>query len=381
MYPALAVWQKLANEEIIEPDHGHGLSGKAVSHSGEPGISFLWVGSEAGMEADLVKRVGVPYRAIPAAGIHGVGARALPGNLLRLGRGYLQSARILREYRPDALLFTGGYVAVPMALAGRNIPALLYVPDIEPGLALKTLARFADCIAVTAEESRAYFSDRQQVVVTGYPTRPELKAWSIDQARATLGLNADLPALLVFGGSSGARSINRALLAVLPELLAEMQIIHISGRLDWPEVEAAQAELAGRLGDVAHAERYHPYPYLHDEMGAALTAADLALSRAGASSLGEFPMFGLPAVLVPYPYAWQYQQVNARYLAERGAACILPDAELPEQLLPVVLELMRDRSRREAMRQAMAALARPDAARSIARLWLSLVARQNRERI
>lgn len=381
MYPALTVWQKLATEDVFSPGHENGLSELAVSLSGEAEFRFLWVGSEAGMEADLVKRAGVPYREIPAAGVHGVGARALPGNLLRLGRGYLQSVRILREFRPDALMFTGGYVAVPMALAGSKIPALLYVPDIEPGLALKTLARFADCIAVTAEESRAYYSKHRRVVVTGYPTRPELKAWSMDQAREALGLKADLPTLLVFGGSSGARSINRALLAVLPELLAEMQVIHISGRLDWPEVEAAQAGLADRPGDTSHADRYHPYPYLYEEMGAALTAADLVLSRAGASSLGEFPMFGLPALLVPYPHAWQYQQVNARYLAQRGAAQIIQDAELPEQLLPLVRGLMHDHARREAMRQAMTALACPDAARSIARLWLGLAARQDRERI
>ncbi len=132
-------------------------------------------------------------------------------------------------------------------------------------------------------------------------------------------MSDQLPILLVFGGSTGARSINRALLAVLPELLKEMQIIHVSGKLDWAEVEAARGQLSGLSGEQADlAQRYRAYPYLHAEMGAALAAADLALSRAGASSLGEFPQAGLPAILVPYPYAWRYQKVNASYLAAAG---------------------------------------------------------------
>ena len=326
------------------------------------------------MEEDLVKRAGVPYEAIPAAGVHGVGLRALPGNLAQLGRGYFRSRLILRRFRPDVLFFTGGYVAVPVALAGRAIPSLLYVPDIEPGLALKTLARFASRIAVTAEDSRRYFPSGKAVTVTGYPARLELKAWQPEEARQALGLLHGLPTLLVFGGSKGARSINRALIGALPALLAEMQVVHISGQLDWPEVEAARGRLDGAL-----AERYRAYPYLHAEMGAALTAADLVVSRAGASALGEFPLFGLPAVLVPYPYAWRYQQVNAEYLARRGAAVILADADLPARLLPLVQELVRDRPRREAMRQAMLALARPQAAREIAGLLEGLAASQSGE--
>ena len=121
VYPALSVLQALDKDPL----------------------DMLWVGSEGGMEEDLVKRAGIRYTAIPAAGVHGVGLKALPGNLVRLARGVLASRRILREFNPQVLFFTGGYVAVPMALAGTGVPSLLFVPDIEPGLALKTLARFA----------------------------------------------------------------------------------------------------------------------------------------------------------------------------------------------------------------------------------------------
>jgi UDP-N-acetylglucosamine--N-acetylmuramyl-(pentapeptide) pyrophosphoryl-undecaprenol N-acetylglucosamine transferase len=328
---------------------------------------FLWVGGAGGMEAELVKRQGVPYMEIPAAGVHGVGLRALPGDLLRLGRGFLASRNILAQYRPDVLLFTGGYVAVPMALASRLIPSsrrpkvLLYVPDIEPALALQTLARFADRIAVTTETSEQYYSRGEKLTVTGYPVRKDLQAWDREAARQGLGLNAQTPMLLVSGGSRGARSINRALIAALPDLLEEMQIVHVSGKLDWAEVEAAAGSLPVELK-----ARYRAFPYLHEEMGAALTAADLVLSRAGASVLGEYPLFGLPAVLAPYPYAWKYQRTNAGYLSEHGAAVIIEDNELPAKMAPLVKELMSDPARREKMSREMRSLARPHAAQEIA---------------
>ena len=159
---------------------------------------------------------------------------------------------------------------------------------------------------MTTETSRQYFRDQAAVRVSGYPTRPELQVWDRQDAFRALELREDLPVVFVFGGSKGARSINRALLAVLPGILPDAQVLHISGSLDWPEIEAASQALPAEL-----AERYHPYPYLHEEMGAALSVADLVVSRAGASTLGEFPLFGIPAILVPYPYAWRYQRINA----------------------------------------------------------------------
>jgi UDP-N-acetylglucosamine--N-acetylmuramyl-(pentapeptide) pyrophosphoryl-undecaprenol N-acetylglucosamine transferase len=321
-------------------------------------VETLWVGSEGGMEADLVKRAGLPYRLIPAAGVHGVDLRALPGNLLQLARGLVVSKRILHGFRPDVLFFTGGYVAVPMAFAGRRIPTLLYVPDIEPGLALKTLARFADRISVTAPDSQRYFN--KKVTVTGYPLRPDLSTWERYQARTALGLSSNKPTLLVFGGSQGARSLNKAVLAHLPALLELAEVVHISGQLDWDEIEEAEASLSS-----TQRKRYHTFPYMH-EMGKALAAADLVVARAGASTLGEFPYFELPAILVPYPYAWRYQKVNASYLAQRGAAVIVDDSRLQEELLDTIRVLLDNPGKRRSMKAAMHSLSKPEAAQSIA---------------
>ena len=352
VYPALSVLLRMMTDEA----------------AGYPEI--LWVGSQGGMEAELVKRAGVRFEAIPSAGVHGVGWRALPGNLWRLWRGLLASRRLLHAYQPHVLFFTGGYVAVPMALAswlGRVGKRLLYVPDIEPGLALKTLSRFADVIALSVADSQRFFSGKVHQVVTGYPLRPELDRWTRSAALQQFGLRADLPVLLVTGGSKGARSINRAISAGLPQLLNSLQVIHISGQLDFTEMDQARQALPE-----AQAANYRLFAYLHEEMGAALRVADLAVMRAGASTLGELPLFGLPAILVPYPYAWRYQKVNAAYLVEHGAAETLEDAELPEKLVPFILGLMNDLPRREKMRAALVELARPQAAKKITDLLVGL---------
>lgn len=384
VYPALAVLQTLQPMIAEVPDLVDAESELQSLPGGTQGNSSAashihWVGSEKGIEIDLLEKAGIPVETISAGQVHGVGLKAI-SSFLQLARGYFQSRRILRRFQPEVMFFTGGYLAVPMALAGRrflnqlSVPSLLYVPDIEPGLALKILARFADCIAITAEASRAYFSPRAHLELTGYPVRSEVLKWCSlplsDRtiARQSLGLSAELPVLLVFGGSKGARSINLALLDVLPELLSDMQVLHISGNLDWPQVEAALNILPHRLSDASWTQRYHPFPYLHDEMGAALASADLVLSRAGASTLGEFTALGLPAILVPYPHAWRYQQINAQYLEHYGAALIIRDADLSQQLLPVVRKLMDDTAQREKMHQAMLSLAHPEAAHTIAKL-------------
>jgi UDP-N-acetylglucosamine--N-acetylmuramyl-(pentapeptide) pyrophosphoryl-undecaprenol N-acetylglucosamine transferase len=323
------------------------------------------------MEASLVQRAGISYRSILAAGVHGVGLRAMPGNLARLSRGFGQSRKILREFQPEALLFTGGYVAVPMALAARY-PAgsfkrprsVVFVPDIEPGLAHKTIIRFSDVVALTVEQTRSFLPGRKKSVITGYPVRRDLSRWSRLEGRKALGLGDHLPVLLVTGGSKGARSINRAVTDILLDLLGSMQIVHVTGQLDWDEVQARKASLPEALSS-----RYHIFPYLHDEMGAALASADLVVSRSGASTLGEYPLFGLPAVLVPYPYAWRYQKLNADYLANHGAAVIVRDERLEDQLFLTIQGLMRDPKQLQHRANAMRSLSHPDAAVKIASLF------------
>lgn len=344
MYPALAVHDVLTSKVLD--------------------VKTLWVGGEGGIEESLVKRHGIPFQSIPAAGVHGVSPLVLPRNLLLLARGILASYGILNDFQPDVIFFTGGYVAAPMAFAGRSFPSLLYVPDIEPGMAIKSIARFADVIAVTTEQSQKFFNKR--IYETGYPLRPDLAVWDRQTAHRHLGISGKLPVLLIFGGSKGAHSINLAVLNKLRGLLEKCEVIHLSGESDWQMVSTARAQLPVEL-----AARYHAIAYLH-EMGAALASADLVVSRAGASSLGEFPLFALPAILVPYPHAWRYQKVNADYLARRGAAILLQDHRLEDELLVTLTVLLDNPNKLKAMRAAMFELSHPRAAEKIASALLQL---------
>jgi UDP-N-acetylglucosamine--N-acetylmuramyl-(pentapeptide) pyrophosphoryl-undecaprenol N-acetylglucosamine transferase len=362
VYPALSVLKQMmsVNPELLPGDPAQ------TRQSPTDKLQVLWVGGRGGMEEDLVKREGLRFETIPAAGVHGVSWRTLPGNLWQLARGFFSSRRILRKFRPDVLFFTGGYVAVPMALAARlsrRTKSLLYVPDIEPGQALKMIGRFSDCITLTVEETNAFFPDHPSRVVTGYPLRPGLAGWSSAEARTFFALKEQLPVLLVFGGSKGARSINQAVVSALPELLQEMQVIHITGKLDWQMIEQAREGLSSE-----QLNRYRPFTYLYDEIGAAMSLADLAVTRAGAATLGELPAFGLPAILVPYPYAWHYQRVNASYLVKNGAAIQIDDSQLVQQILQKVQDLMANKEQLESMALAMRSLAKPDAAARIGKL-------------
>lgn len=368
MYPALAVLQavKRLNSSGSDGENWRINDSQPLEKNYH---DVLWVGSETGMERNLVSRTGLPFLPISAAGIHGVGLSDLPGNMRKLMNGYFQSRDILRKFQPDVLFFTGGYVAVPMALAGAGYPSLLYVPDIEPGLASRTVARFANKIDLTAPESKSHYRSQEILEVTGYPTRTDLTSWDKESAYHTLGLNPDLKTLLVLGGSKGAHSINIALLGILPELLDKMQVVHLSGELDWERVIKTSEALKTAP---TRADRYHPFKYLHEEIGAAFTAADLVVSRAGASILGEYPLFGLPAIVIPYPHAWRYQIVNAEYLSNHNAAVIIRDDELTAKLLSQIISLMADDQLRNVMGRNMRKLLKPDAAGEIARHLVSL---------
>ncbi len=229
-------------------------------------------------------------------------------------------------------------------------------------------------MAVTLPEVARHFggeAPQGKAVVTGYPVRGELVEAAEDRplARRRLadalqwpgGGSSTLPLLLIWGGSQGARAINRAAWANMAKIVPAAAVLHVVGERDWPLYEQwAQANpLPSALVD-----RYHPVPYLHEAMTLALAAADLTIARAGASALGEFPAAKLPALLAPY--AGVNQMDNAQALARRGAAVIVVDEELEAKLAPTVLDLLANPAQLQAMSVAMAELARPQAAAAIA---------------
>ncbi len=315
------------------------------------------------MTPELVARSGVPWRRIRAGKLHGVGIGRQVLSIFTILDGLWASLRMSIRRRPDLLFTTGGYAAVPVLLGAwmLRVPIVVYFPDIEPAASVKFAVRLARKVAVTVEAALAYVPNGKGVVV-GYPLRESVRRWTRESGRQALGLPQEARVLLVFGGSLGARSLNEAVRAHLPALLREAHLIHLCGkgrRNECAAVEGLPTPLR---------ERYHPYDYLHDRMGAALAAADLVIARSGASTLGELPYFGLPALLVPYPYAWRYQFVNARWLVERGAALLVEDGRIAEAIVPTVHELLADEVRLKAMGEAARALSRGDAASTLARL-------------
>jgi UDP-N-acetylglucosamine--N-acetylmuramyl-(pentapeptide) pyrophosphoryl-undecaprenol N-acetylglucosamine transferase len=351
----------------------------------EASCEFLYVGSRGGVEEGIASRTGLPFAAISTGGLRGLAPWTVAGHLFKMAAGFVQSLGAVRSFSPDVALVTGGYVCAPVAAAVwlRRVPLLVLLPDLEPGLAVRALSRLAKRVSISFPEVARYF-DSNKVVTAGYPVRAEF--FAADKAegrkgslRRAFGLEEGLKTVTVFGGSRGARSINLALSHCLESLLRLepiCQVIHISGSLDARQVRENRGRLPERLQN-----RYRVYHYLHEEMPAALAAADLAVARAGAATLGEFPALGLPSILVPYPYAGQHQDLNADYLVSRGAAVKIADAELGEKLLPTVQEILSDEESLARMSERARALARPDAAQRIAEELRQLGGAQLQQRV
>jgi len=312
------------------------------------------------MEQEILADQVLNVASIPAAGLHGVGFFDIPGNLIKLTRGYFKARQLIQEFQPDVIFFTGGYLSVPVSLAAGKTPSVVFIPDIEPGAAINYLIRRAKVITMATEETFRFLPTHKKSIVTGYPIRSEITQWTRGKGFKALKLSSKLPVLLVFGGSKGALSINQALYPILPELLKMTQLVHLSGIDNCAEAEIVKANLPREFS-----QHYHVFPFLHKKMGAALASANLVVCRAGASTLGELPFFGLPAILVPYPHAWQYQRTNAEYLVKKGGAMILENHDLTSQLLPRVTNLLKDVKTLGQMQNCMSKLARPDAAKNI----------------
>lgn len=347
------------------------LRGRLPATGGEA-LDLLYVGSNGGLEEGIVRRAGVPFRAVAAGAVLGRSPLAVAGNLGRTVVGMVQALGLIGSFRPQVVLATGGYVCVPVVAAAwlMRVPSLIYLPDMKPGLAVRALARIASRVAVSFPEAVRYLP-AVKTVATGYPVRPEL--FGVDRTRARLALNLaeELPVVLVLGGSRGSRAINDAVQAALPKWLRLSQVLHVAGEADEPRMreglEMLPAELRGN---------YRLYAYLHEELPDALAAADVVVSRAGASVMGEYPAVGLPSVLIPYPYAGAHQRLNAAQLASQGAAVEIAEEQLPSGVLGrTVLSLLGDGSRLAGMRAAAQRLARPRAGEAIADLLRQLAFR------
>ena len=332
--------------------------------AGEP-VELLFAGTQRGDVERLAAGAGIPFAEVSAAPVRGRTPRQLAGTAWQLALGTAEAWRLVGRFRPQVVLATGGYASVPVSVAARlrGVPLVLYLPDVHPGWAVRFLAKLARRIAVTSEGSLRHLP-RGKTRVTGYPVRAAFFTQHTQDrcaARQQLGFAADLPLLLVTGATQGAQAINAAVFAALPALLPHCAVLHQTGDSGLAEAERHAAALPEQLRP-----RYRPAAYL-DEMPVAMAAADLAVMRAGASSLAEPPAVGLATILVPGRFS--DQRANAAFMAKRGAAIMLSEDDLAG-LPATVLGLLNDRARLCAMREAARSLARPDAAQAIAALVL-----------
>ena len=316
------------------------------------GAEVAFIGADRA-EAELVPREGYELHAISVEGLSRTNPLRALRALARSAVAVPRARRLLRALAPDAVMGGGGYVAAPVVIAARTlgIPAVLTEADSRIGLANRVLAPLARRVCLSFGPAPASSDGRYRV--TGRPIFPF--AGDRAAARARLGIGPDESLVLVFGGSLGARSINRA--AVEAFAPAPFRVLHVCGRRDHAELAEGALRATYELRD-----QLEPA-----EFSQALAAADLAVARAG-GSVFELAAHGVPAILVPYPHATgDHQRTNAAWMARAGAALVIDDRELgPERLAEEVQALLSDRPRLAEMARAAASLARPDAAAEVA---------------
>jgi UDP-N-acetylglucosamine--N-acetylmuramyl-(pentapeptide) pyrophosphoryl-undecaprenol N-acetylglucosamine transferase len=335
---------------------------------------ILWLGGHRGLESALVRAAGIPVRRLALRSLRTVDV-SIHAVLdpIRLVVSVPQAAAILARERPAAIFTTGGYVAVPTLLAAAplRIPVVLWDGNVVPGRAVRMTARLADAIAVSHEATgEALARAGTPWYVTGTPIR-DVGAITRADARARLDLPADARVMLVFGGSQAVRRFNGAVAAALPRLVERCHVLHVSGDDGYGPALAAKTALPAD-----RSSRYRPYPFLREDMLAALVAADLVVGRAGSSTLAEVTALGLPSVIVPYPHAAGHQSANARILAEAGGARVVADEAFDADALVAAADLLADEPALRVMSDVARTLGRPGAADAVAELVLAAAERR-----
>lgn len=344
---------------------GHLFPGIAIGEALQTmGADVLLIVSEKEIDQHAVKAArGMEAFAAPAVASTAGKVAFLRG----LMRSYKISRELFKKRRPDAVIAMGGFTSAGPVLAARRvgIPAFLHEANSIPGRANRWLAPVAREVFVMFEGSKNRLRN-SRVTVSGMPVRSEFQAGDAAAARMALGLVPDRDVILFMGGSQGATAINDAAMAAIPKLVerrSDLQFLHLTGLKDIERCAAFWRECGAR-GVVT--------PFL-SEMDMGLSAANIAVSRSGASSLAEFAAMRLPAILVPYPIAADDHQVhNARAFAESGAAAMILQKDLrAETLVPVVMEFLENSAKRAQMAEALAKWHAPDCAEKIARRILS----------
>ncbi|MDQ7822690.1 MAG: undecaprenyldiphospho-muramoylpentapeptide beta-N-acetylglucosaminyltransferase [Candidatus Eremiobacteraeota bacterium] len=321
------------------------------------GLSVLFLGTRHGLEATRVPQEGLPLEYILSRGLSSNPFKA--GAALAItSLGFLQSIEVLLREKPRLVVGTGGYVSAPVVMAAHicRVPAVLLEQNTIPGKTNRFLARFARKVCTSFQGTERYLPPGK-AHLTGNPVREEILEVSREEGRRRLEIPPGRPCILVTGASQGAKSINEGILKALEGWKGqEWSIIHLTGERNYEEVSSRAAELLRGAKLFYRAMGF--LGAIHD----AYAACDLVVCRAGATTIAEVTARGIPALIIPYPYAAEDHQVkNARWLEEQGAAFMIADDKVKEELSPLLGKLMRDPEALRSMAERSKALGKPEA--------------------
>jgi len=351
---------------------GHLFPGLAVAEefkNRDDSTEVIFVGTEYGIEARVVPREGYPIKFLRAEGLVGVSTFKKVKAIVTTFFSIADSYKIIKTVRPDIVIGVGGYASGAALLTAylMSIPTMILEQNSMPGLTNKILGRFVRAVCITYQESISFFP-KAKTFLTGNPVRMQILKGDIESAYRLFSLERGLFTIFIFGGSSGAKSINMAIVNALNnmfDLKDKIQFLHQTGIRDYENIRESYRK-TGFKGTIT--------PFIY-QMGEAYAVADIVISRAGATTLAELTALGKPAILIPYPYAaGQHQELNARKLLEMGAAKMIRDSELKGEFLAnSIRELYMNETMRAEMQRNSRAVGRPEACSKVVDIAMSLV--------
>jgi UDP-N-acetylglucosamine--N-acetylmuramyl-(pentapeptide) pyrophosphoryl-undecaprenol N-acetylglucosamine transferase len=344
VYPALAIAEQCLKEQ--------------------PQAEFLYIGTQSGLEKEIVARSGLPIR-FESIDITGFRRKLSVDNLktiLRFFAGVRRSKQLLKQYKPDIVIGTGGYVCGPVvyAAAKLGIPTMIHEQNVLPGLTNRFLSRYASIIAVSFKGSESKFPKAKRVIFTGNPRATTVAHADAAKGRAALGLLPDVSLIVIVGGSRGARAINGVMVDIVP-LLPRLQNVHFVCVTGEAQYEATMQRINDKQSD--QMKHYQVVPYIHN-MPEVLAATSLIVNRAGASFLAEITALGIPSILIPSPHVTNnHQEANARWLEQEKAAEVLLEKDLTaESLFTLIEKIVQDPIRSDYMSRQSKRMGNPEAA-------------------
>jgi len=342
-----------------------------------PGSEFLFIGAEGKMEMQLVPREGYEIKALKITNLRrSFKPQAIAHNLKTVKNvlaSLTQARKIIKDFKPDAVIGTGGYVCFPVlkAASDMHIPTLVHESNAVPGLTTKMLSKYVDRIMLGFEESKQYYPQPEKLTVTGTPVRGEFARFTKEAAKRELGIAHNKPLVVSVWGSLGAGHMNGIISKLIPLMGNDcpFSMIHSAGTGYYSklvaELDASDPQWRSRGADVRE--------YIYD-MPRVMAAADLIMCRAGASTISELSYMGKPVIMVPSPNVTNnHQEKNARVLEKAGGAKVLLEGEFDaESLYNLIKDTLSDKQGLESMSKAMASLAVNDATERICGIIISL---------